>query len=65
MTGGSGRFAKIFKKIKNNYKIYYPNKNILNIKKINSIKKYVQKIKPDYLIHCAALSSLWIYMIKI
>ena len=56
MTGGSGRFAKIFQKIKNNYKIHYPNKNILNIKKINSIKKYVQKIKPDYLIHCAALS---------
>lgn len=56
MTGGSGRFAKIFKKIKNDYKIYYPNKNTLNIKKINSIKKYVQKIKPEYLIHCAALS---------
>ena len=56
MTGGSGRFAEAFKKIKNNYKIYYPKKNILNIKKINSIRKYVQKIKPDYLIHCAALS---------
>ena len=56
MTGGSGRFAEVFKKIKNNYKIYYPKKNILNIKKINSIRKYVQKIKPDYLIHCAALS---------
>ena len=56
MTGGSGRFAKVFKKIKNNYKIYYPKKNILNIKNINSISKYVKKIKPDYLIHCAALS---------
>ena len=56
MTGGSGRFAEVFKKLKNNYKIYYPDKNILNIKKINSIKKYVQKVKPNYLIHCAALS---------
>jgi dTDP-4-dehydrorhamnose reductase len=56
MTGGSGRFAEVFKKLKNNYKIYYPDKNILNIKKINSIKKYIQKVKPNYLIHCAALS---------
>ena len=55
-TGGSGRFAKAFKKIKTNAKIYYPNKETLNIKKISSIKKYIKKIKPDYLIHCAALS---------
>ena len=56
MTGGSGRFAKVFKKIKKNIKIYYPSKNLLDIKKPNSIKKYVKKINPDYLIHCAALS---------
>ena len=56
MTGGSGRFAQIFKKIKNNKKIYYPSKKDLNLKNLNSIEKYVKKIKPDYLIHCAALS---------
>ena len=26
MTGGSGRFAQIFKKIKNKEKIFYPSK---------------------------------------
>ena len=56
LTGGSGRFAKVFKKIKNNYKIFYPKKNELNIEDIKSIKKYFTKIKPNYLIHCAALS---------
>ncbi len=57
MTGGSGRFAKVFKKIKKkNFKIFYPSKEKLNIKNLASIKRYVQKIKPDYLIHSAALS---------
>ena len=28
----------------------------MDIKNLNSIKNYVKKIKPDYLIHCAALS---------
>ena len=56
MTGGSGRFAEVFKKIKNKANIFFPSKKTLNIKNINSIQKYVKKIKPDYLIHCAALS---------
>jgi len=56
MTGGSGRFAQVFKKIKKKEKIYFPSKKILNLKNFNSIKKYIKKIKPDYLIHCAALS---------
>ena len=55
-TGGSGRFAREFKKIKSNFKIYFPNKKKLNIESLNSIKKYLKKIKPDYFIHCAALS---------
>ena len=55
-TGGNGRFAKVFKKIKNNYKIFYPKKTELNIENLKSIKKYFTKIKPNYLIHCAALS---------
>ena len=56
MTGGSGRFAEVFKKIKNKANIFFPSKKTLNIENINSIQKYVKKIKPDYLIHCAALS---------
>ena len=55
-TGGTGRFVKVFKNFKSNYKIYYPTKKILNINNFNSIKKYLNKIKPHYLIHCAALS---------
>ena len=56
MTGGSGRFAQIFKKIKNKEKFYYPSKKVLNIKNLDSIERYIKKIKPDYIIHCAALS---------
>ena len=56
MTGGSGRFAKVFKKINQKEKIFYPSKKNLDINNINSVRKYIKKIKPDYLIHCAALS---------
>ena len=56
MTGGSGRFAQIFKKIKNKEKFYYPSKKVLNIKNLDSIEKNIKKIKPNYLIHCAGLS---------
>jgi dTDP-4-dehydrorhamnose reductase len=56
MTGGSGRFGKVFKKIKKDGKFYFPSKKTLNIKDLGSVKKYLKKIKPDYLIHCAALS---------
>ena len=34
----------------------YPSKKQLNILKPSSIKKYIMKYKPNYLIHCAALS---------
>ena len=56
MTGGTGRFASVFKKINNKKNIFFPSKKTLNLTNINSIQKYVKKIKPDYLIHCAALS---------
>ena len=55
-TGGTGRFAKIFKNIKHNYKIKYPSKKELNIESLNSVTKYLSKNKPNYLIHCAGLS---------
>ena len=45
MTGGSGRFAKVFKKLKKkSVKIYYPSKKTLNIKSPISIKRYINYI---------------------
>ena len=56
MTGGSGRFAEVFKKLNNTKNIFFPSRKVLNLTSISSIQKYVKKIKPNYLIHCAALS---------
>ncbi len=55
-TGGTGRFGSIFKKIITKEKIFFPNKSLLDIERKNSIKKYLDIIKPNYLIHAAALS---------
>ena len=55
-TGGSGRFGEVFKTIKSKNKIYFPQKKQLDIKNFKSIKIYLKKIKPNYLIHAAALS---------
>tara|TARA_B110000037_G_scaffold172364_1_gene195852 strand:- start:3633 stop:4337 length:705 start_codon:yes stop_codon:yes gene_type:complete len=56
ITGGDGRFATILKESKLNLNFIFPSKNQLNILKISSIKNFVKKHKPKYLIHCAALS---------
>ena len=56
ITGGDGRFAQILKKDNNKLDILYPGKKELNVLDINSIKKYLKKNKPKYLIHAAALS---------
>ena len=55
-TGGEGRFAKILKKKNKTHKIYFPNKDILNILNERSIRNFLKKTKPHYLLHCAALS---------
>ncbi len=44
-TGGSGRFATVFKKIKHKYKIEYPSKKQLNIENFYSVLKYLEKKK--------------------
>ena len=55
VTGGSGRFGKILKKISNkNYN--FTNKKELNIMSLNSIEKYLRKSKAKILIHLAGLS---------
>ena len=56
VTGGTGRFGLILKKIKSRNKLFFPKKSELNILKINSIKKYLKLKKPKYLIHLAGLS---------
>ena len=56
ITGGDGRFANVLKNSNLNLNIKFPNKKQLNILNLNSIKKYLKKNKPNYLIHCAALS---------
>ena len=56
VTGGSGRFAQSLKKIKSKYKFIYPSKNSLNITKVKSIKKFLQKERPESVLHLAGLS---------
>jgi len=56
VTGGSGRFAQSLKKVKSKYNFIYPNKNLLNITNLNSIKRFLQKTKPESVLHLAGLS---------
>ena len=56
VTGGNGRFAKVLKKNNKKFKIFFPDKKTLNILSEKSIKAYIKKNNPDYLLHCAALS---------
>ena len=55
-TGGNSRFAREIKKIKNQYKVFYPSKKELNILSEKTIKNYLQKTRPKILIHMAGLS---------
>ena len=55
VTGGTGRFGKILKKIIKN-KYLFPNKNELNILSLRNIETYFKKKKPKVLIHLAGLS---------
>ena len=56
VTGGDGRFAQVLKKENKTLNIFFPSKKIFNILDINLMKKYIKKIKPKYIIHCAGLS---------
>ena len=56
VTGGSGRFGTALKKIKTKNKIFFPNKKQLDILNYKNIQKYLQKKKPNILIHLAGLS---------
>ena len=56
VTGGSGRFGNILKKFRTVHKLYFPTKNELDILSPAKIEKYLNKVKPKYLIHLAGLS---------
>jgi len=56
ITGGSGRFGNILRKIRSRNKLFFPDKKKLNIKNFKNIRNYLTKIKPNILIHLAGLS---------
>jgi dTDP-4-dehydrorhamnose reductase len=56
ITGGSGRFGNVLKKVKSNYNIFFPKKNELNILNYKKVTKYIKKINPKIVIHLAGLS---------
>ena len=56
VTGGSGRFGSVLKKIKNKNIVFFPNKKELNLLNYKNIQKYFKKKKPNILIHLAGLS---------
>ena len=55
VTGGSGRFGKVLKKYSNKYYLF-PTKKQLNILNLRSLRNYLKRKKPKYLIHLAGLS---------
>ena len=56
VTGGSGRFGLVLKKIKTKHKMFFPNKSELNILNYKNITNYIKKNKPKIIIHLAGLS---------
>ena len=56
VTGGTGRFGSILKRLKSNYEMFFPNKNILDITNFKNIQKYINLKKPNIVIHLAGLS---------
>lgn len=57
VTGSGGRFGKVLKKIKfGKHDIIFKNKKELDILSTQSIKKNLEKYKPNYILHLAGLS---------
>lgn len=55
-TGGNGRFGRILQRYNFKYNVFFPSKTEFNIENKKSINKYLDKIKPNILVHMAALS---------
>jgi len=56
ITGGSGRFGSLIKKYQIKHKLFFPTKEELDILNEKKIETYLNKIKPDILVHLAGLS---------
>jgi len=56
VTGGTGRFGSILKRLKTEHKMFFPVKTTLDITNFKSIKKYIKFKKPNIVIHLAGLS---------
>jgi len=56
VTGGTGRFGKVLKKIKTNYNLLYPDVREIDITNFKKIKSYLKKKRPKIVIHLAGLS---------
>ena len=56
VTGGQCIFSKILKKNNKHLNLYFSSKNECNILNIKSLERIVKKIKPQIIMHCAALS---------
>lgn len=56
VTGGTGRFGQLLKKIKTSYIVYFPSKKELDILNSNKIENYFNKKRPNFVIHLAGLS---------
>ena len=56
ITGGNGRFSKILKKVFYGKNIFYLKRTEFNILKIRQLENKIKKIKPDIILHLAALS---------
>jgi len=56
VTGGDGRFAKVLKNKYQKLNLYFASKKECNILSEKSILKTIKKIKPNIVLHTAALS---------
>ena len=56
ITGGTGRFGIYLRKLKTNHDLYFPGKKVFDILDFKKISKYINRIKPEVIIHLAGLS---------
>lgn len=58
ITGGSGLLGKnLVKHLSSDNEVYYPNSSELDIRNILDFERFFSEIRPDVLIHCAAISK--------
>ena len=59
VTGSKGQLAKSFLKLfSNNYKIFYYDKNTLDISSCDKVKKILNEIQPEVILNCAAFTNV-------